>query len=326
MILVTGGFGFIGSNLVNALCNIGKQVAICDFSKVLDKKYFYDFTKVKHLISPYKIESFIKSNKIELIYHLGAISSTTFKDGNIVWLNNVYFTSKIWKICVEKNIKIIYASSAATYGDGSQGFVDSNEITKMSKLRPLNLYGWTKLQVDLRVVFLVNTIKPLPIQWVGLKFFNVYGNNEFHKQDMRSVVLKTYCQIKRNEQTTLFKSYNSNYKDGDQKRDFVYIKDCIKVLIWFLENPSKSGIFNVGTGTSRSFIDLITSVYKEMNKNINLKFIDMPEEIRNKYQYETMADMKNLRSIGYNDKFFSLEEGIKDYVKILERNKFDTVS
>ena len=320
MILVTGGFGFIGSNLVNALCDMGQKVAICDFDKVLNKAYFSNFNKIKILISPYKIESFIRSNKIELIYHLGAISSTTYTDGNMAWLNNVYFTLKIWKICIEKNIKIIYASSAATYGDGSLGFVDSNEITKMIKLKPLNLYGWTKLQVDLRVMFLVNTIKQLPLQWVGLKFFNVYGNNEFHKEDMKSVILKTYYQIKRNEQTKLFKSHNTNYKDGEQKRDFIYVKDCVRVLIWFLKNPSKSGIFNVGTGTSRSFIDLVTSVYKEMNRNINLKFINMPEEIKNKYQYETIADMKNLKSIGYNEKFLSLEEGIKDYIEILERN------
>ena len=326
MILVTGGFGFIGSNLVNALCDIDKDVIICDYNKVLNKDYFSSFRKIKACIQPDKILDFIELNNVEIIYHLGAISSTTCDDGNLVWLNNIYYSSRIWQICIAKKIRIIYASSAATYGDGKQGFIDNNNLVQMSKLRPLNLYGWTKLQVDLRNIIMLNNSKVISSQWVGLKFFNVYGHNEFHKQNMQSVILKTYAQIRLNEETKLFKSYNKKYKNGEQKRDFIYVKDCIKVLIWFLENPSKSGIFNVGTGTSRSFIDLVSSVYKEMNRNINIKFIDMPKEIKDKYQYETMADMKNIRSIGYNQKFFSLEEGIKDYISILEGNKLNGIS
>ena len=324
MILVTGGFGFIGSNLVNALCKIGEKVVICDYDKLYKKDYFSNTDYIVNFVEPKNIEDFIFSNKVNVVYHLGATSSTTSKDGNAIWLNNVFFSIKIWKICATKKIRFIYASSASTYGNGKKGFIDDNNLNLMSKLKPLNLYGWTKLQVDLRYLYSVSYLKLQPSQWVGLKFFNVYGSNEFHKHDMKSVILKTYLQIKKNHQTNLFKSHNNKYQDGEQKRDFIYVKDCIKVLLWFLKNPNKSGIFNVGTGVSRTFLDLVSNVYKEMNRNININFIEMPENIRDKYQYETIAMMSNLRSIGYKNKFCSLEEGIKDYISHLEnKNSYE---
>ena len=178
----------------------------------------------------------------------------------------------------------------------------------------MNVYAWTKNEIDKRNVYSDRELNISPPQWVSLKFFNVYGPNETHKENMMSIALKTYQQIKKQETTQLFKSYNKNYKDGEQKRDFVYVKDCVKVLLWFLKQKDKSGIFNVGTGKARTFNDLVSNVYKNMNKNMNIKYIDMPNEIKNQYQYKTKAEIKNLIDAGYNNNFLSLEEGIKDYV------------
>ena len=184
----------------------------------------------------------------------------------------------------------------------------------------MNVYGWTKNQVDLRNLYLKTKLNIYPPQWVALKFYNVYGSNEIHKDNMISVVLKTYLQIKNEEETCLFKSHKSNYKNGEQKRDFVYVKDCIDALLWFLENKQISGIFNIGTGQANTFNDLVYNVYKGLKKNINISYIDMPEKLKSQYQYETEANINKLRKVGYKKKFFSLEEGINDYLKILEYN------
>ena len=314
MILVTGGAGFIGSNLINELCRKNIKTVLCDYKSKLEKSYFEQINKIAHIIEPQNIENFLKKEKIKVIFHLGAISSTTFPDTNKIWLNNIYFSEKIWKLCTLHNIRLIYASSAATYGDGTQGFIDKPDISYLKLLKPLNVYAWTKNEVDKRNVYCKSYLNLAPPQWISLKFFNVYGPNEFHKKNMISIALKTFQQIKKNETTSLFKSHNISFKDGEQKRDFIYVKDCIKVLIWFLEKPNISGIYNVGTGKARTFNDLVSNVYNNMKKNINLKYIDMPEEIRNQYQYFTQANTSSLSNVGYDKSFYSLEEGISDYI------------
>ncbi len=315
MILITGGAGFIGSNLVNELISVNSKVVVCDFKEAFNEDYFANPNEIVDFIHPKDLEKYIENNNIEIIFHLGAISSTTCNDGNRLWLNNILLSSKIWKWCATKKIRLIYASSAATYGNGELGFIDNNEISYINSLKPLNVYAWTKNEIDRRNIVLDKYFNYKPNQWVALKFFNVYGPNESHKQNMISIALKTFQQIKKNNSTKLFKSYNKNYNDGEQKRDFIYVKDCIKVLVWFMKHANISGIFNVGTGISRTFNDLVSNVYKTMNKNINITYIDMPNNIKKQYQYKTKADINNLKNVGYQEPFYSLEEGIKDYIQ-----------
>ncbi|MDA9558512.1 ADP-glyceromanno-heptose 6-epimerase [Alphaproteobacteria bacterium] len=314
MILITGGAGFIGSNLANELIEKGYEVVICDYKNKIKKKYFNDFNSISNIIEPEDLDNFIIHNNIVTLFHLGAVSSTTHPDGNAIWLNNIFLSYKIWKLCSLKKIKLVYASSASTYGNGELGFIDNINIEYLNSLTPLNVYAWTKNEVDKRNIFSDKILNICPSQWIGLKFFNVYGPNEEHKDNMISIILKTYKQICNSETTNLFKSYNIDFKDGEQKRDFIYVKDCVKVLIWFMEHSNKSGLFNVGTGEARTFNTLVSNVYKSMNKNININYIDMPKNIKNQYQYITKADLGNLRSIGYTFPFTSLEEGIKDYI------------
>ena len=314
MILVTGGAGFIGSNLVNELLKNKLPVAVCDFKAKIDKSYFKDINNILRFIEPIDLKNFIFENKISVIFHLGAISSTTFSDANQIWYNNIFTSKEIWDLCCKNKIRLIYASSAATYGNGDKGYIDNQNLDYLKSLKPLNIYAWSKNEVDKRNLFAKNILNVSPPQWISLKFFNVYGPNESHKENMISIVLKTYQQIKKNETTLLFKSYNNQYEDGEQKRDFIYVKDCIKVLMWFLEKDNISGIFNVGTGQARTFNDLVYNVYKNLKKNINLKYIDMPKEIKNQYQYHTKADLRKLIKTGYDKNFYTLENGIEDYI------------
>ncbi len=314
MILVTGGAGFIGSNLVNELLKNELPVAVCDFKIKINKSYFKDINNILRFVEPINLKNFIFENKISVIFHLGAISSTTFSDANQIWYNNIFTSKEIWDLCCKNKIRLIYASSAATYGNGDKGYIDSQNLAYLKSLKPLNIYAWSKNEVDKRNLFAKNILNIFPPQWISLKFFNVYGPNESHKENMISIVLKTFQQIKKNETTLLFKSYNNQYKDGEQKRDFIYVKDCIKVLMWFLEKDNISGIFNVGTGQARTFNDLVYHVYKNLKKNINLKYIDMPKEIKNQYQYHTKADLKKLINTGYDKNFYTLENGIEDYI------------
>ena len=322
MILVTGGAGFIGSNLVNELSENGYEVFICDYSNVLIKSYFVNSNFVNKIIDPSKIFEFLNNSNIKIIFHLGAISSTTFENNHKYWVDNVLFSTKLWNICSKKNIRLIYASSAATYGNGHTGFDDYEDVGYLKNLEALNVYGWTKNQVDVRNVFAKENFNIKPPQWVGLKFFNVYGNNEYHKDNMISIVLKTYLQIKKGYQTNLFKSYKESYKDGEQKRDFIYVKDCISILLWFLENKNLSGIFNVGTGEANTFNDLVANVYFCLNRNVNIKYIEMPDSLKKQYQYETKANLNKLRNFGYKKEFYTLKEGISDYIEILESSDY----
>jgi ADP-L-glycero-D-manno-heptose 6-epimerase len=269
------------------------------------------------IVAPENIEFWLSQNagKLDGVIHMGAISATTERDVDKIIENNFRLSILLWNTAIKFNFPFIYASSAATYGSGECGFIDSEELEDLARLRPLNPYGWSKLIFDRRVIFDVKVNNKHPSQWAGLKFFNVYGPNERHKGDMRSVINKIHPQVKAGESISLFKSHRADYRDGEQLRDFVYVRDCAKIIIWLLESGSVSGIFNVGTGTPRSFNDLVKALGGSLGKNPEIKYIDMPEAIRNSYQYFTQADNSKLKKAGYADEFYSLEAGVDDYVK-----------
>lgn len=313
MIVVTGGAGFIGSGIVSFLNSKGiKDIIVVDnvsetekWKNLVGKKYIEYMHKSKFLDWLYNNE---ESKNVEIVIHMGACSSTTEKDFDYLYTNNYIFTKKIWKWCCDEDKRLIYASSAATYGDGSIGFDD--DLKLIDSLEPLNGYGYTKHVFDLWS--LEQNRKPK--QYVGLKFFNVYGPNEYHKGTMASVILHAFNQIKESGQVKLFKSYKTGYSDGEQRRDFIYVKDLLKVINFLIENEKVSGIFNVGTGKARSYNDLANSVFKALNLESNIKYVDMPEKLKDKYQYFTEANITSLRKAGYTEEFYSLEDGTCDYV------------
>ncbi len=312
MIVVTGGAGFIGSAIVWRLNTLGKENIIIVDELGQDEKWknlvslgFHDFINKNEFIK--SIETGL-SFKPEAIIHMGANSSTTEKDADHLLNNNYEYTKKLAKYCVKNNVRFIYASSAATYGDGSLGFDDSEELSK--KLYPLNMYGYSKNLFDVWAIK-----NNLMDSFVGLKYFNVFGPNEYHKGDMRSVVHKAYEQIRDTGGVKLFKSRNDNYKDGEQMRDFVYVKDAVDMTLYFLDNKDKNGLFNVGTGKARSWNDLVTAIFYSMDKKINIEYIDLPEHLVKKYQYFTEAKLEKIKKAGYQKPIFSLEDGVADYVK-----------
>ena len=315
-IIVTGGAGFIGSNLVETLNQKGEdRIIIVDhlnegnkWKNLLGLK-FLDYIEKDEFLE--KIEKgYFKD--VSAIVHLGACSNTTVKDLHYLYLNNYKYSQKLALFALENEINFIYASSAATYGDGSMGF--SDEETLLPKLKPLNPYGFSKHLFDLWLYY-----NGLLNQVVGLKYFNVFGEKEFHKGEMRSVVLKAYEEIKKEGKVKLFKSYHPDYKDGEQLRDFIYVKDAVEVTIFFLENPKIKGIFNVGTGKARSFKDLVLAIFSALSLPPNIEYIEMPEYLKNRYQYFTQADITKLRKIGYNTPMWELESAIKNYVSYLEK-------
>jgi ADP-L-glycero-D-manno-heptose 6-epimerase len=312
MIIVTGGAGFIGSAFVSKL----NQEGIDDII-IVDRLGKSD--KWKNLVNLRYVNYLHKDDFFELIYndtinfdveaiiHMGACSSTTERDADYLWQNNFAYTGLLAEWAIEHNIRFIYASSAATYGDGTRGFSDDHG--KIKELKPINMYGYSKQVFDLRA---------LRESWedkiAGLKFFNVFGPNEYHKGDMSSVIFKAFHQIKETGKVNLFKSYNPEYKDGGQMRDFVYVKDCVEVMWWLFNNKDVNGIFNLGTGTARTWNDLIRAVFTAMEIRYNVEYIEMPEYLRNQYQYFTQAEMKKLEDFGCPVKFSSLEESVNDYV------------
>jgi ADP-L-glycero-D-manno-heptose 6-epimerase len=313
MIVVTGGAGFIGSAIVWKLNQLGENKIIIVDELGTDDKW-------KNLV-PLKYDDFVHKDdfismtidkdipiEISAIIHMGANSSTTEKDADHLFSNNYLYTKELALYCLEKNIRFIYASSAATYGDGSLGFDDDEN--KLETLRPLNMYGYSKQMFDLWAkrngVF--NKI-------VGLKYFNVYGPNEYHKGDMRSVVHKAFEQIRDTGKVKLFKSMNPKLKDGEQLRDFIYIKDAVEMTLFFLDKLNTNGLFNLGTGKSRTWNDLVTAIFKSLNKPMNIEYIDLPEHLREKYQYFTEANMNKIKKAGYNFSIAGLEDGVADYVK-----------
>jgi len=319
LIVVTGGAGFIGSHIVNHLAELGLRVVISDRFGSGDKWRNIATARLYDLVRPEMLSDWLDhhSDKVSAIVHMAAISSTTETDIDRFVANNIRLPLDLGEWCAPNATRLIYASSAATYGDGSAGFSDDQSPAALAALRPLNAYGWSKHVVDRRVVEDVVRGRPSPPQWAGLKFFNVYGQNEAHKGDMESVVGKVCPIIEAGGTVTLFKSHNPAYRDGGQLRDFVYVKDCVAAVGWLLQNPEVTGLFNVGTGAARSFLDLVNAVAAAVGRSPKVRFIDTPAELRDKYQYFTQADITKLRAAGFDQSFHSLEEGVRDFVQSL---------
>ena len=311
MIVLTGAAGFIGSCMLSYLNENGYEdiVLVDDFSaqekeKNLSGKTYSSKVHRKDLLS------WLSSNHklVQIVIHLGARTDTAEFDTALLNRLNLDYTKNVWNACVEYGLPLIYASSAATYGNGEYGYTESNEI--IEKLEPLNPYGISKNEFDKWAI----KQEKQPYFWAGLKFFNVYGPNEYHKNRMASVIFHAFNQIKESGKVKLFRSHNPNFEDGEQLRDFVYVKDVVSVILFLLENRHHSGIYNLGSGTARSFLDLVKNTYAALDKAADIEFIDIPADIREKYQYFTEANMEKLKSIGYTKDFYTLEKGIKDYV------------
>jgi ADP-L-glycero-D-manno-heptose 6-epimerase len=316
MILVTGGAGFIGSNLQAALVRRGHETVVADRLGSGAKWRNLAMHPPARIIPPADIDAFLEAHPpLEMVYHLGAVSDTTATDGDAVWEANVELSRRIWKWCAERGVRLVYASSAATYGDGSAGFQDDGSPGALERLRPLNLYGWTKHAFDLLVARAIAARQPHPPQWAGLKFFNVYGPNEYHKGRMISVVKVKHDEVAAGGAARLFRSTEPGLPDGEQKRDFIWIGDVIDVLLWLLDTPTVSGLMNVGTGQARSYLDLAHAVCDAAGRPRNIAFIDMPEVLRGQYQSFTEAATTSLRTAGYPGQFTSLEEGVRRYVQ-----------
>ena len=312
MIIVTGGAGFIGSCVVRTLNDRGfDNLMIVDNIALTDK---WKNIRNKRYLSYINRDEFLprlqngEYDTCRAIIHMGACSSTTERDFDYLWKNNVEYTKTLWNFCTDRDIPFIYASSAATYGDGKRGFSDSLE--GIYDLLPLNGYGYSKQAFDL---WSLKQDKKPP-QHVGLKFFNVYGPNEYCKGSMASMIFHGFNQVQETEKIRLFKSYDSHYADGGQERDFVYVKDVCEVILFFLEHPDQSGIFNVGTGRAQTFKELAEAVFEALGKLANIEYFDMPEALRPNYQYHTQADLTNLRRAGYTKEFMDLRAGAADYV------------
>jgi ADP-L-glycero-D-manno-heptose 6-epimerase len=317
LLVVTGGAGFIGSHIVLDLAEAGWRVVVSDLLRSGDKWRNIARALLYDVVRPDLLFEWLSrhGDKVAAVIHMGAVSSTTEIDVDKFVANNIRLTLDLWDWCAANATRFIYASSAATYGDGSAGFGDDQSPTALAALRPLNAYGWSKLVIDRRVVDEVVRGRPTPPQWAGLKFFNVYGPNEAHKGDMQSVVSKIYPIVKAGGPVTLFKSHNPNYCDGGQLRDFVYVDDCVASVRWLLGDSMTSGLFNVGTGTARSFLDLVGAVCAALGCAPNVRFIDTPAEFRDRYQYFTQADITKLRAAGFDRPFYSLEDGVREYVR-----------
>lgn len=317
-IIVTGAAGFIGSCMVQFLNNEGyEKLILVDAFGDEAKRANWKNKKYKNIVEREKLFNWLSVNspQVDAVIHLGARTDTTEFSYEVHEKLNVQYSKDIWNYCTHKNIPLIYASSAATYGAGELGYDDDHDV--IEKLKPLNPYGISKNEFDKWAI----KQQQHPPFWTGLKFFNIYGPNEYHKARMASVIWHSFNQIKSNGEVKLFRSHRPDYKDGEQLRDFVYVKDLIKVMYWMIVlmtdgnwDAAKNGLYNLGTGKARSFSDLVKATYAGLGLEPKITFIDMPEDIRDKYQYFTEANMAKLFDAGYNEKFYTLEEGVGDYV------------
>ncbi|MDG4717751.1 MULTISPECIES: ADP-glyceromanno-heptose 6-epimerase [Thalassospira] len=318
MLIVTGGAGFIGSNIVAALEERGEtDIVVVD--RLRDGIKWKNIAKrnLRDIVHPDDLPAFLEkhSGDVDTIFHMGAISATTETDADKILNNNLKLTTWLWEWCSRHSARLIYASSAATYGDGKQGFDDSFDEGDLAKLAPLNAYGWSKHATDRRFRRILDQNGFRPKQWAGLKFFNVYGPNEYHKGGMRSVVSQMFDKLSAGETATLFKSHHPDYEDGGQLRDFVWVGDVVNIIMWLYDNPQVSDLFNIGTGKARSFKDLALAVFSAMGKEPVINYVPTPEAIRDKYQYFTEANMAKLRNAGYDRDMTSLEEGVRTYIQ-----------
>ncbi|KJV10273.1 ADP-L-glycero-D-manno-heptose-6-epimerase [Elstera litoralis] len=318
MIVVTGGAGFIGSNLLRGLEARGlHDLVVIDRLGQDEKWRNIAKRELAAVVPPEETFAFLDAHaaEIDAIFHLGAVSSTTETDADLINQSNFALTLKLWDWCCWRGARFIYASSAATYGDGAQGFEDDASIAALAQLKPLNAYGWSKHATDRRIARLVAGDGPVPPQWLGLKFFNVYGPNEYHKGGQKSVVAHILPQIQATGRAKLFKSYRPDYADGGQLRDFVWVGDIVDIMLWAYDHPAVSGLFNAGSGQARSFRNLADAVFAAISVRPNIEYIDMPESLRAKYQYFTEARMDRLRAAGYDRPLTPLAEGVKAYVQ-----------
>src|SRR5260221_8422387 len=301
MLLVTGGACFIGSNVVAALNDAGRaDIAVCDLLGHDGKWRNLAKRQLADIVPPAELPDWLKGRKLDAIIHLGAISETTATDGDLVIETNFRLSMRLLDWCTANTTPFIYASSASTYGDGAQVFCDDQSLAALKSLRPMNLYGWSKHLFDLAVAERAERGDKLPPQWAGLKFFNVFGPNEYHKGTMMSVLARRFDDIKSGRAVQLFKSHPDGIADGDQRRDFIYVDDVVRVMMWLFATSWVSGIFNVGTGKARSFRDLMLSAYPAPGPAPNIQDIDMPQQIRARYQYFTQSESDRLRQAGYN--------------------------
>ena len=315
MILVTGGAGFIGSNVVASLNEAGHtDIAVNDQLGSDGKWRDLQKRQIADMLGPSDLFGWLEGRKLDAVIHLGAISDTTASDGDAVMDNNFRLSLRLLDWCTASRTPFIYASSAATFGDGVQGFSDDWSTAALKRLKPMNLYGWSKHLFDLALAERVARKEKMPPQWAGCKFFNVFGPNEYHKGAMMSLVAKKFDDAKAGKPIQLFKSHRDGVAHGEQSRDFIYVDDAVAVVRWMLETPQVTGIFNVGTGKARSFKDLITAIYAAIGQAPNIDYVGMPEAIRGSYQYFTQAEVANLQRAGYNAGFAPLEESVRRYV------------
>lgn len=317
LVVVTGGAGFIGSNLVGALARRGDvDVLVCDRMGRDERWRNLAGHEIAGIVAPDRLIETLEGEKnaLDAVIHMGALSSTTETDVGRFVEDNIRPSLALWRFCATHGKRLIYASSAAVYGDGQAGFDDDPTPEGLSRLKPLNAYGWSKLVVDRRCTRLAALGAPAPAQWAGLRFFNVYGPNERHKGDMQSVVTKNFATAGRGDPVMLFASGRPGIPDGGQRRDFVYVKDCVRVVQWLLDNPHVNGLFNVGTGRAQSFAELIGALFRACGREPNIVYRPMPPALEGRYQYFTEARLERLRRAGYAEPFHDVERGVADYV------------
>jgi len=321
LVLVTGGAGFIGSNIVAALADRGDEVVVCDHLGTGEKWRNLARHLVADIIAPSALAGWLDhaGGIVRAVVHMGAVSSTTEADVDLILRSNFTTSRLLWDWCTAERVPLVYASSAATYGDGSAGFDDDMRPEALAGLRPLNAYGWSKHLFDRWVADQIRRGRDAPPHWAGLKFFNVYGPNEYHKGPMMSVVAKNHAIVAAGGTVQLFRSHRPDYADGGQLRDFVHVRDCVDVVLWLLDQRPASGLYNVGSGTARSFKDLIQAIHGSLfgvlGPDLSIDYIDMPATLRDRYQYFTRARLDRLRAAGYTRPMTGLEDGVADYVR-----------